>query len=357
MEYEYKAVGGPDRGKNRRGCKTTADRVAVAMQEIIRRESAEGWEYLRTDLVPIEERSSLLSPKRVVHCAVLVFRRPRSRPADSRTELSKKAARIFGMAGKGGKPGKGKPMRAQAAPEALDDMAEARGSQGAGLATGLSTGPGTGHATPPAPQPRSAPSPQELIAESQVPQQAARLQSAPSPAVEAGRPQPEPTRLQPPQAPQPAEPELTQFRAPQVETTRIHTPDQAPRPMPQAAPQSAPQAAPPEETRIAAPEPAPAAQPDRTQIRPPTPEQLQSAMLATHPVFAMAQQTGVTPAPGGQDAPDATTIGAAPPAAPKVQTPAPAQQVTGDMAEDQTQATGLFTRAHNPNGPQGGGRG
>lgn len=103
MAFEYKTVGGPERGVKRRGCRTAADRVAAAMQELIRIEAAEGWEYLRTDLVPVEERASWLGRKQVIHCAVLVFRRERPEEPESRASLSRKAAAIFGRLGGGGR--------------------------------------------------------------------------------------------------------------------------------------------------------------------------------------------------------------------------------------------------------------
>jgi len=60
MDYEYKCVGGPERGKKAKSAKTRSDRVAVAMEEIIADEATDGWEYLRTDLVPVEEKTSFL---------------------------------------------------------------------------------------------------------------------------------------------------------------------------------------------------------------------------------------------------------------------------------------------------------
>ena len=78
MGYEYKCVGAPERTKRKRGAKTRSDRVAAAMQEIIAAQSTDGWEYQRTDLVPMEEKSGLFSRSHEVHRAVLVFRRPLS---------------------------------------------------------------------------------------------------------------------------------------------------------------------------------------------------------------------------------------------------------------------------------------
>ncbi|MEM7685364.1 MAG: hypothetical protein ACFB03_09770 [Paracoccaceae bacterium] len=75
MAYEYKCVGAPEKAKRRRGAKTRTDRVAAAMQDIIAQEAVGGWEYLRTDLVPVEEKSGLFGRVHEVHRAVLIFRR------------------------------------------------------------------------------------------------------------------------------------------------------------------------------------------------------------------------------------------------------------------------------------------
>lgn len=73
--YEYKCVGAPEKGKRGKRVRTRSDRVATAMQEIIADEAVDGWEYLRTDLVPVEEKSGIFSRVQEVHRAVLVFRR------------------------------------------------------------------------------------------------------------------------------------------------------------------------------------------------------------------------------------------------------------------------------------------
>lgn len=73
--YEYKCVGAPEKGKRTKGAKTRSDRVASVMQDIIADEAVDGWEYMRTDLVPVEEKAGIFSRPQEVHRAVLVFRR------------------------------------------------------------------------------------------------------------------------------------------------------------------------------------------------------------------------------------------------------------------------------------------
>lgn len=79
MGYEYKCVGAPEKGKRKRGAKTRSDRVANAMEITIQAEAVDGWEYLRTDLIPIEERAGMFKRAQEVHRAVLVFRRELAR--------------------------------------------------------------------------------------------------------------------------------------------------------------------------------------------------------------------------------------------------------------------------------------
>ena len=75
MSYEYKTVGAPEKGKRRRGSRSRSDRVAAAFDEILAEEAVDGWEYMRTDLVPVTERNGLFGRAQEVHRAVMVFRR------------------------------------------------------------------------------------------------------------------------------------------------------------------------------------------------------------------------------------------------------------------------------------------
>lgn len=75
MDYEYKCVAAPEKARRRRGAKTRSARVAMAMEDILKAESGGGWEYQRTDLLPVEEKSGLFGRTQEVHRAVLVFRR------------------------------------------------------------------------------------------------------------------------------------------------------------------------------------------------------------------------------------------------------------------------------------------
>lgn len=74
MAYEYKVVPAPVRGEKVRGVKSAADRFARTLTNVMNEMAAEGWDYLRTDTLPAEERSGLTG-KTTVFQNMLVFRR------------------------------------------------------------------------------------------------------------------------------------------------------------------------------------------------------------------------------------------------------------------------------------------
>lgn len=80
-EYSYKTVAAPRRARKTRGVRGAEALIAHAVGEIIEAEAASGWEYLRTDSLPVEEGGGMLSRAATVWRAVMVFRRPADAPA------------------------------------------------------------------------------------------------------------------------------------------------------------------------------------------------------------------------------------------------------------------------------------
>jgi hypothetical protein len=74
MTYEYKVVPAPMRGTKAPGVKTTEDRFALSLETAMNDLAAEGWEYIRADTLPCEQREGLMS-KTTVYQNMLVFRR------------------------------------------------------------------------------------------------------------------------------------------------------------------------------------------------------------------------------------------------------------------------------------------
>lgn len=80
--YEYKIVPAPTKGQKVKGARTPADRFAHALQTAINDLAKDGWDYLRADTLPSEEREGLMG-KTTVYQNMLVFRRALPDVADA----------------------------------------------------------------------------------------------------------------------------------------------------------------------------------------------------------------------------------------------------------------------------------
>ena len=74
QRYEFQVVPAPRRGEKARGVKTTEERFALALTTLMNKMGAEGWDYVRADTLPVDERAGLTGTKTSFH-NMLVFRR------------------------------------------------------------------------------------------------------------------------------------------------------------------------------------------------------------------------------------------------------------------------------------------
>ena len=74
--WEFKIVPAPRKGTKAKGAKTTEDRFAVALEELMNSYGAQGWDYVRAEALPVEERKGLTG-KTITTQNMLVFRRPK----------------------------------------------------------------------------------------------------------------------------------------------------------------------------------------------------------------------------------------------------------------------------------------
>jgi hypothetical protein len=80
--YEYRVIPAPQRGEKGKGVgRDTASRFAHALEVEMNAMGAEGWEYVRTDTLPCEERTGLTG-RTTTYQNMLVFRRVRPDSAD-----------------------------------------------------------------------------------------------------------------------------------------------------------------------------------------------------------------------------------------------------------------------------------
>ena len=73
-QFEYRVVPAPVRGIKARGARTPEDRFAQALAEVMNDLGRDGWEYVRCDTLPSEERTGLTG-RTTVYRNMLVFRR------------------------------------------------------------------------------------------------------------------------------------------------------------------------------------------------------------------------------------------------------------------------------------------
>lgn len=72
--YEFKVIPAPRRGEKARGVKTTEERYALALTKLMNELGREGWDYVRADTLPVEERVGFTGSK-TSYQHMLVFRR------------------------------------------------------------------------------------------------------------------------------------------------------------------------------------------------------------------------------------------------------------------------------------------
>ncbi len=95
MHYEYKVIPAPQRGDKVRGARTTEDRFAQTLTAMMNAQARDGWEYVRSETLPSEERAGF-TKRRTVYVNVLVFRREMAEDDATRQKLTLTAAPSVG---------------------------------------------------------------------------------------------------------------------------------------------------------------------------------------------------------------------------------------------------------------------
>lgn len=142
--FEYSVIPAPNRGEKGKDAKTPGDRYAAALAAELNRMARDGWEYVRADVLPSEERSGLTGRSTMYH-NLLVFRRAAAAPmAGSMARQPQPEYAAAASPARAPEPVPDLPLAA--APQPSDHPAKTTPAEAA---------PGTDAAMPPAP--RSAP--------------------------------------------------------------------------------------------------------------------------------------------------------------------------------------------------------
>jgi len=75
MSFEYRLIPAPRSAKRAKGARTLADRYARTLTDLVNDFAAEGWEYIRADTLPVDEKKGMLSSATESFQTVLVFRK------------------------------------------------------------------------------------------------------------------------------------------------------------------------------------------------------------------------------------------------------------------------------------------
>ncbi len=78
QSHEYRVIPAPRRGVKVKGARTPEDRFARAIEGEMNRMALEGWEFVRSDTLPCEQKSGWFSKPVTVFQTMLVFRRPKA---------------------------------------------------------------------------------------------------------------------------------------------------------------------------------------------------------------------------------------------------------------------------------------
>ncbi|MFN3606425.1 MAG: DUF4177 domain-containing protein [Cypionkella sp.] len=74
LKYEYRVIPAPRRGAKSKSAGSAQDRFALALSQKMNEMGRDGWEYVRTDTLPMDERAGLTGTK-TSYMNMLVFRR------------------------------------------------------------------------------------------------------------------------------------------------------------------------------------------------------------------------------------------------------------------------------------------
>ena len=83
QSFEYRVVPAPRRPTKVRGVRKPQQRFALTIEGEMNRLAQEGWEYVRSDTLPCEQKSGWFSRPVTVSETMLVFRRPLARASDA----------------------------------------------------------------------------------------------------------------------------------------------------------------------------------------------------------------------------------------------------------------------------------
>ncbi|MCL4189545.1 MAG: DUF4177 domain-containing protein [Rhodobacteraceae bacterium] len=92
LRFEYRVVPAPAQAGKVKGLKSAAERYAHGLAETMNALGRDGWEYVRAESLPCEDKPGMLSRPVTTTVHLLVFRRPLPEPAAAQRQAAEPAA-------------------------------------------------------------------------------------------------------------------------------------------------------------------------------------------------------------------------------------------------------------------------
>ncbi|SEK39118.1 hypothetical protein SAMN05421666_1601 [Roseovarius nanhaiticus] len=113
--FEYKVIPAPTKGTKAPGVKSGEGRFAATVEGTLNAQAADGWEYLRTDILPSDERQGLTGSQ-TVYRTLMVFRRSKAEGDTAAEDIIQNAQDVAEAA----RPERREPSLAPVAPSRAD---------------------------------------------------------------------------------------------------------------------------------------------------------------------------------------------------------------------------------------------
>lgn len=84
-EYEYKVVTAPRKAGRAKGVRGQDEKYAYTLGEVMNKMAADGWQYLRAESLPVDEKAGMMGKTNEKYLSLLVFQRQTDAPVDIQT--------------------------------------------------------------------------------------------------------------------------------------------------------------------------------------------------------------------------------------------------------------------------------
>lgn len=86
-EFEYKVVPAPRKAGRAKGVRGHDEKYAYTLGDMMNQMAADGWQYLRAESLPVDEKAGMMGKTTEKYLSLLVFQRQTDRPATAQEPM------------------------------------------------------------------------------------------------------------------------------------------------------------------------------------------------------------------------------------------------------------------------------